>query len=682
MNTRTVHVIWQKELIDVLRDKRTLFVMLGVPFLLYPALFLFGSQMTLHQLHKVERAVSKVTVCAQPPEPLTGWLDEIRLVDVVASLDPASDLEEGRVDAVVTTEEDVEDQLRRGSAASILIRYDATEGRSTEAARRIERGLEKVKERLMVSRLATAGLPDGYVTPLRISRRNVATPARTTGAVLGMIIPVLIIIMLGVGAFYPAIDLTAGEKERGTFETLLSTPAAKSEIVTGKFLTVFCVCLITGLLNLGSLVLTVSFQLSLLKDQIGEYHIQFPPHFLPLSFLAFLPLALFISAATMTIAVFARSFREAQSLIVPFFLLLVFPASLAAVPGARLSTATQFIPIANAALLFKDLVTGKGTVEGVSAVVISMSVYAALALACASWAFQREEVVLSEERGLPVTWNRSRFPPQSTPTPGMSVLMFCASALLIFYIGTYAQARNVFSGLIITQWLLILLPTLLFLWYARVNLRSALALRVPSGGQFAAALLTATGWIVLAIQVGLWHNRFFPLPPEMAEQLEGLFRIEKTGVGVPALLFILAVSPAICEETLFRGAVLSGLRRRLPGWAAISAVAALFAVSHLVVYRMVLTALSGAVLTYLVWRSRSLFTGVLAHFLINATSVLAKTGRLPKPLQGFLEEQTIEEHGLPGWLLGAASVAFLLGILLMEKASKESATVEGDRHER
>jgi len=495
--------------------------------------------------------------------------------------------------------------------------------------------------------------------------------SRTTQVVLGMLMPPLMILMLGVGAFYPAIDLTAGEKERGTFETLLSTPTSSYEILSGKFLTVFVLALLTGLTNLGSMVATFAFQLAQLQGDMGVFELRLPISSAIVIVLALLPLAFFISAVMMSIAVLARSFREAQSLLTPFLLILLFPAGYAAVPSVHLTTSMQFVPIANFALLFKDLMTSQVDPQSIVMVLLSTTVYACIALYMAARIFRREDVVLSEDRGLPLTLRRSYFRRRSEPTPGVALFIFTLCLILLFYVGTYAQSELAIWGILVTQWGLFLFPALFVLWYVRIDLRNALSLRMPKAGVWTAVLVMAAGWIVLSLQLSVWQQKIFPMPEDLAAAMERLIGFGSQPLWF--LLLVLALSPAICEEVVFRGAVLSGLRKHLPWWALLLCVGIAFGVAHISIHRMMLTALSGIVLTYIVWRSGSIFPGMLTHFLINATGVLLQSEDVPRFMQPMFDHAIKEEKGLPWWLIAVAALLWIGGILLMERSRRATA---------
>lgn len=672
MNPRIVQTILFKELLDTLRDKRTLIAMIGVPLVLYPAIIILASQVALLQQSRLEETPSKVAIESGDAEAVADWLRTVPLIELVAAEDPRAKLLEGGLDAVVVVSGDVDGTLEVGETVPLEIAYDTTESGSRMAADRLEKALAAHAAEVLKQRLEARGLAVSFAKPIEIKRTDVAPPAKRTGNILGAVLPLLMIFMLAMGAFYPAVDLTAGEKERGTFETLLSTPTSKMEIVVGKFLTVCILSLITGFLNLASMGLTIWFQFSQVAARIPRpegapevISLSIPPQSILAMGLVIVPLALFISALMMAVAVMARSFKEAQNYVTPVFILIALPASAGAFPDLDLPDWADLVPITNITLLFRDLMMDKASVEGVFTVFVSTAAYAVLALLAAAWLFQREEVVLSEERGVPLTVRRADFRPRPVPTAGMALMLLAFVMLLVFYAGAYAQVRAIVSGMILTQFGVILAPVLFFLWFAKIDLRTALNLRRPTGLSVAAALILCPAWVILSIQLLVWQNRVLPAPPQLLDEIQRLLELANTPGGLALTLFIIAVSPAICEEVLFRGALLSGLRERMAPWAAAVVVSVLFGLFHVSIYRFAPQALTGLILAGLVLRGGSIFPAMIFHFGFNALLTLVQLEKLPAGLVEYLRDHAVEQNGLPTWVLGAAGVVAMLAIAML-----------------
>ena len=242
-------------------------------------------------------------------------------------------------------------------------------------------------------------------------------------------------------------------------------------------------------------------------------------------------------------------------------------------------------------------------------------------------------------------------------------MLFALALLLMFYVASFFQSRQIISGLLITQWLLLLAPTVAILWFVRVDLRNALSLRRPSLVHVLAGILLAAGSLVLVLHLSSLQARVLDMPQAMKDYFAQL--IDKDA-SLALLLLTIAVSPAICEEVLFRGAILSGLRTRLPDYVAILIVGILFGLFHVSVYRLMPTALLGIVITYAAVRSRCIFVAMLMHLLVNATLVLAGRNALPGPIQKILSDPNNDTQGLPAWLLAAAALLVIAAIAMFQ----------------
>ena len=679
MNRRIVRTILSKELLDTLRDRRTLVMMIGVPILLYPALTLIGFQVALMQHQTLEETSSRVALIQQVPGPMRAWIEVIPKVVIVDDTDPLRALSERRIDAVVSVNGDLAGGLAEKHPVEITIQYDVTEFASRDALQRVSGGLERVFDTIQAQRLEEVHLKKEFIRPFNVERRNVASPTKTAGSLIGSMLPLFMLITLALGAFYPAVDLTAGEKERGTFETLLATPASKLEIVAGKFGAVFTLAMSTCVLNLASMVLTFVFIFSQISTDLQErvgFQLELPLYHLPLILAVMIPMAFFVSAVMMSLAVMARNFKEAQNFVTPFFLLITLPAFVSAFPGAKLEGIYQFIPITNVSLLFKELMVGQAGIQATFFVFSSTCVFALLALLAAAWLFQREEVILAEDRGLNIPMRRARPRRRASLTPAGGLAFFAVVMLLVFYAGSTAQHWHFLRGLLFTEWGLLLTSLLVVVWFARLNPRTALGLvRMPKR-QFPGVLVLSFAWVPLSIQLFHWINWIFPVPDSFMEAMSGLFgeTLQRHGLGM--LLFAAAISPAICEELLFRGLLVSAFRRRLGVWTTVLAVGLLFGIFHMSIYRMLPTAITGFVLTYLMLRTGSIVAPMCAHAVLNMAYLLLSSDDIPVRLRSILDPVTLEQTGLPLWLTVVSIFAFAGGVALVELLRKNGEAVQ------
>ena len=201
MKARIVKTIVLKELVDTLRDKRTLIAMIGIPLVLYPVLLITTTQVAIVQLNKIEKTPSKVVIEGED-DLLRQWIAAMDMVEIVNSDDPGEDLKAGEVDAIVEAKGPIGIMLDELGSAEIEVRFDPTESSSREARDRLEDAFREQDDAIVKERLANQGLDVDFADPLKVGFESVAPPSKATGMILGAILPLLMVTMLGVGAFF------------------------------------------------------------------------------------------------------------------------------------------------------------------------------------------------------------------------------------------------------------------------------------------------------------------------------------------------------------------------------------------------------------------------------------------------------------------------------------------------
>ena len=236
------------------------------------------------------------------------------------------------------------------------------------------------------------------ISPFDTKKQNIAPPEKVGGATFGGFIGYMVILLCMTGAIYPAIDLTAGEKERGTMETILSSPIPRLYLVLGKFCLVLSAALATA--SLSVLSMGVSFSLirhfggsSGGRGEAVQLLFQLGPKAVLSVFLMALPLAVLFSAVLMTIALFAKTYKEAQSYLTPMTFLVVIPAVASLLPGVELTPKLALVPILSTSLVCKEIMTGTYHWNWMALIFGSSCVYAAVAIFIAVKTFQRESVL-------------------------------------------------------------------------------------------------------------------------------------------------------------------------------------------------------------------------------------------------------------------------------------------------
>ncbi len=399
MSVRNIGVVYRKELTDSLRDRRTVISMIAVPILLMPLLTIGLGVLSAAVMGRAMQETPTVMVLGGEDSPRVlaalQALDEIRVVP--AASDYAAQISDKRIRAAVEIPRDFDAAIERGEPATVRIYMYAGELRSGFGVTRLQNFFRDFRERTVRDRLASRGLPQALVEPFRVEEQNVAPPEKVSGTVFGGLIPYFVIVLCLVGAMYPAMDLTAGEKERGTMETILCSPVSRVHLVLGKFLMVLTASLASALLAMISMGATFRAGLGLL-DNLGQFGgaalpLQFSFGAMAAVFLMVVPLAVLFSAALLAIALFAKSYKEAQSYLSPLTILVVLPAVISVLPGVELNAALSLVPVLNISLVSKEIVAGTYHWNYIVLIFTSSCAYAAAALAVAIRLFQREDVL-------------------------------------------------------------------------------------------------------------------------------------------------------------------------------------------------------------------------------------------------------------------------------------------------
>ena len=399
MNWRAIRIVYGKELRDSLRDRRTIISMIVVPVLAIPLLMFGVGTLVFKTVTKARQEIPHVMIIGgeNSPKVLSALRAAKSLQIVPATADFTNQIVEKRVRAVVKLPPDFDAAIARGDKAEVDIYEYAGEIKSGFAAGNLNAFFQNLRDTTVRERLESRGVPVEVLKPFTIQRQNVAPPAKVAGSLLGGMLPYIIIILCMTGAMYPAIDLTAGEKERGTMETILCCPVGRTELVLGKFLMVLTASVGTVVLSLLSMGATFQFAKRVLAGSAPREVLQTVATIdiggLAGVFLMLLPVAVMLSAALLMVGLFSKSFREAQSYCGPLILVAVVPTVAAMLPGVELNASLATVPLLNVSLVCKEMISGAWHWNYILLIFGSACLYAAAALAATVWMFHREEVL-------------------------------------------------------------------------------------------------------------------------------------------------------------------------------------------------------------------------------------------------------------------------------------------------
>ena len=393
-------LVFFKEIKELLRDRKTLFFMIALPILIFPLIFGGMAYFTAQAFEKAESKVLKYAVVnAQYAPELAKDLvqsDKFERVDIGDNTDYAGLIKSDAIDfAIVMPENYSADILQSGQLTITLHLNDA---QLNMVHNRVNALVQKYADEYQALAFSTLGVSaeqrGALLNPIELKQISTADQRENWGEKIGGMLPYLLFILCFQGAMFPATDIGAGEKERGTLETLLISPIDRTKIVLGKFLTIACAGATTALITVISmavwgLVLSRGFAMQFVTDFMSQIWIV---DFV-LMFLMLIPLVAIFASVLLSISIYARSFKEAQSYMGPLVIFVIIPVMVALMPGVELKGGWSWVPLTNVALAMKELV--KGTMDYFQLIAIfgSTALIAVLLLGfCVYW-FKQEKVL-------------------------------------------------------------------------------------------------------------------------------------------------------------------------------------------------------------------------------------------------------------------------------------------------
>ncbi|MGD2085893.1 MAG: ABC transporter permease [Candidatus Aminicenantes bacterium] len=400
---KKIAVIFKKEFKDILRDRRTIMMMVVLPILLIYIFMNLSISLSRSQTRKAEEKSLKVALFKKGDvETFRAILEKQKniIIEENVDIDKIKDLIQGEeLDFAIVFDETFDGQVSAKTSGNVDLFYKGSRENNI-AKRRIRSALKEFDEKLLSLRLQDLNqrydelqLDRSFVEPIKVNEKDLATQKEKIGESIGGLLPYFFIIFCFLGAMYPAIDLGAGEKERATIETLLTSPASRMQIVLGKFFVITCTGIISAIISILALYLAMKQAQGVPQGalegilRIVEYKS------IGLLFSLLVPVCVFFAAVLLSISIFARSFKEAQSIMTPMNILVIIPVFIGLFPGIKLNTTTALIPVLNVSLATKEIISGTIKTGLLLEAYVSLFVLAALSLVfCAQW-FKREEVI-------------------------------------------------------------------------------------------------------------------------------------------------------------------------------------------------------------------------------------------------------------------------------------------------
>jgi sodium transport system permease protein len=397
MNRKNIGLVYKKEIQGAIRDRRTLISMVVVPLIFYPLLFLGIGYFSLMGQKNSETIPSTISIIGAKNSPeLVEIFEKENNITVIQSENNSNDDMMGEnIHLTIDIPEAIEIDYKGNNsvfASPIIMHYDSTAQHSLVAKKRVTALIDTYRRNIIKERLNKIGLNNDFLEPFQEQWMDIAPQEKNIGFMLGSILPYLIIILIFIGAMNSAVDITAGEKERGTLATLLVSQLNRLEIVLGKYfsvMTISAISMFLGLIGLSIAFLVPAYMLG--EISIINVHFSFPLFLF--FFLILAPLVGFASAILILIGIFARNTKEASTYTTPIYMGAIFLGMLSLSQGIELSRPLFFIPILNNSFVFKELLMGTVNWAHISATLISNIGIALLALFAAAKLFNKENVI-------------------------------------------------------------------------------------------------------------------------------------------------------------------------------------------------------------------------------------------------------------------------------------------------
>lgn len=649
MSTKIIRTLVKKEMLDVFRDKKTVIMMLVVPIILYPLIFIgvmqlmtFISSSMEEQnykiaveaeddgrfLHKLEefrqdgQAEEEQTDAESKMDETDGKADEagesqsyeITLVDTDSIADYEMALNEEEIDVYVLG------QMKDGKM-QYDVYYLSSVDNSAYAANLVKDVCDSLKEDMTRQMIAEEGMDvEAVMEPIYYEKQDVASSEQSIGSIMGSILPFMLVVSLLMGTMYPAIDTTAGERERGTLETILTLPVTNRQLIVSKFITVAVIGIVSALLNILSMGAITLYMYKMLdmQTEMNSFNLaKFIPAIL-VCVLAIFAFSLFISAVAMCVTSFAKSYKEANNYITPLMLIVMFVGYIGFIPNVELTQTVAMIPVANICLLIKNMLLFKVEYASIAVVLLSNVAYAVLAILFLSKIYDSEAILFSDGKaGLQLFEKRENLKKGGVPTVSDVWFVVALTILLVLYVGSMLQVKFGLAGVFGTQMILLFVPLFLVVYTKRDIRRTYGFARADVSGYLGGALLMI-GMVLINFVIAAGLMSLFP---ESTSNVETAFA-NIFGDNVLAVFAVVAITPAVCEEMLFRGVILHSLKAKYRVPSAIAITATLFGLYHMSLVKFIPTGLLGLVLCIVVWKTGSIYPAMLMHFINNAVSVI------------------------------------------------------------
>ena len=673
MNWAALRLLYVHEMRMVLRSPRTILISLVLPAVLMPLMITGSRLIQERQTIRLDETTFEYAVTGPWADQARGLIKsyrnsaefvnfDIHEVDVP---DPDKALRDGTLHFYVRTltaeEADkaakaddtpvpgVETTPTVTGVPGMQIVYRGSQEIPRAGAQRMSDMMRAARRNESYSILISRGFPSHPDGILATTNVNVATESQISGSNIGRFFTVILVVWIVAAGSIAAMDIIAGEKERGTLETLITTGAGRTEIATAKHLAICTVGIVITFMQ-------VLYALAYIRLRI----IQLPPGFaIDLSaqsvlelFILFIPLAAAIAAALLIVSAYAKTYKEAQLQFFPLFMGSLVPSLAAVIPGLKSRSIISLVPVANVSVAVREVLTGRPDHLMIGVTVVVMSLTAAVLIRYSAKLLAREDIVVSaQHEHSALEGGESLFERQ--------VFRWFA----VMWAVTFAAAANIpqlqtpRTQILFNEIVIFFGASVFMIRRYRLNVKKVIGLRRLPWPIWAAILMAVPAAQVVAVAFFRIVSVFIPTPPDLLREMGK--QIAQTSLPTWEMVLLMALLPAVCEELAFRGLLLHGLRHRFHPIVRCLVVGIVFGIFHYTLFRIAPTALLGVILTGIALMTGSILPGLLFHAANNSLAIV-------------MEKANISLSQLDGWTYATAFAVFGLAMHMIWRYGKEA----------
>ena len=392
--------IYLKELLELTRDRKTLIFTILIPIFAMPLIFGGFAYVSSHMFKSARTAQMRYAIFGQQHAPeLSARFAQQANLQRVALADESeirSAIADERIKFAVVIPPQFDTTLQQHRQAAIALHYNSASTVDV-TQQRVREVIDGYNGSLRQQALSALNLNPAQLAfalaPVVLEKKSTADQREQMGAVVGGMLPYLLLMVCLTAAMYPAIDLGAGEKERGTLETLLLAPVPRGAIVLAKFLVLFTVGMTSAVLMVGSMAVLLTVFGGSLEGNMAVMVRSITLPDLAMITLMLVPTAAIFASLLLSISIYAKSYKEAAGMITPLMLLTILPIVVAMLPGVELNWLWAMVPLTNVSLAMKELVKGTMDYSMFGVILASTTVIAGALLLLCRWWFNREAVL-------------------------------------------------------------------------------------------------------------------------------------------------------------------------------------------------------------------------------------------------------------------------------------------------